>query len=141
MNFSSITTKIRLKIFSELLILLEPIDFIADYSPLSPPLFRCQRDRLYPAILRVSRIIHHKASLLLYSNNHFQFPEVFTSILSTPTSTHISLFLNQIGSHARLIHYIYIPFPTFNYPQPTRAILHEAYIKNLELIQDTYIDI
>ena len=31
MNFSSISTEIRLKIFSELLVLSEPIDFVADY--------------------------------------------------------------------------------------------------------------
>lgn len=35
------------------------------------------------------------------------------------------------------IRHICIPFPTFDYPQPTRAILHEAHIENLGLIRDT----
>ncbi|SRR6266536_1860572 len=137
MNLSGIATEIRLRIFSELLVLSEPIDFVADYGPPSPPLFRRQRDGLCPAVLRVSRMMHREASPLLYSNNRFRFPEVFTSTPSAPTSAHIGPFLDQIGSHARLIRYICIPFPTFDYPQPARAILHEAHIKNLELIRDT----
>ena len=137
MNFSSIATEIRLKIFSELLVLSELIDFVADYGPPLPPLFRRQRDGLSPAVLRVSRMMHREASPLLYSNNRFRFPEVFTSTPSAPTGAHIGPFLDQIGSHARLIRYICIPFPTFDYPQPARAILHEVHIKNLELIRDT----
>jgi hypothetical protein len=137
MNLSGIATEIRLKIFSELLVLSEPIDFVADYGPPSPPLFRRRRDGLYPAILRVSRMMHLEASPLLYSNNRFQFPEVFTSTPSAPTSAHIGPFLHQIGSRASLIHYICIPFFTFHYPQPARAILHEAHVRNLQLIRDT----
>ncbi len=137
MNFSGIATEIRLKIFSELLVLSEPIDFVAPYGPPSPTLFRRQRDGLCPAVLRVSRMIHREASPLLYSNNRFRFLEVFTSTLSAPSSAHIRPFLKQIGSHARLIRYICIPFPTIDYPQPARAILHEVHIKNLELIRDT----
>ena len=38
---------------------------------------------------------------------------------------------------ARLIRYICIPFPTFDYPVPDRARLHEAHIENLELIRKT----
>ncbi|MCJ1421456.1 hypothetical protein MMC32_007820 [Xylographa parallela] len=118
MSFSSIATEIRLKIFSELLVLSEPIDFVADYGPPSPPLFRRQRDGLCPAVLRVSSMMYREASPLLYTNNRFRFPEVFTSTPSAPTSAYIGPFLDQIGSHAR-------------------AILHEAHIKNLELIRDT----
>ncbi|KAL2047868.1 hypothetical protein ABVK25_011277 [Lepraria finkii] len=136
MNFSKIAIEIRLKIYSELLVHSGPIDYIADYGPPSPPLFRRQRDGLCPAVLRVSRIMHGEASPLLYSSNCFPFPEVFTTP-SAPTSTHIGPFLDQIGSHGRLIRHICIPFPTFDYPQPARAILHEAHIENLELIRDT----
>ena len=137
MNFSNIAIEIRLRIYSELLVNSGPIDFIADYGPPSPPLFRRQRDGLYPAVLCVSRMRHREASPVLYSSNCFRFPEVFTT-LSALTSAHIGPFLNQIGSHARLIRHICIPFPTFDYPQPARAILHEAHIENLGIIRDTY---
>jgi hypothetical protein len=39
-NFFGFPTEIRLKIYSELLVDSEPIVFIADYGPSSPPLFR-----------------------------------------------------------------------------------------------------
>ena len=61
---------------------------------------------------------------------------MFTT-LSAPTSAHIRPFLNQIGSHARLIHRICIPFPIFDYPQPARATRHKAHIENLGLIRDS----
>ena len=135
MNFSNIAIEIRLRIYAELLVNSGPIDFIADYGPPSPPLRR-QRDGLYPAVLCVSRMLHREATPLLYSGNCFRFPEVFTT-LSAPASAHIGPFLKQIGSHARLIRHICIPFPTFDYPQPARVILHEAHIENLGIIRDT----
>lgn len=136
MNFSNIAVEIRLQIYSELLINSGPIDFTAGHGHSSPPLFRRQRDGLYPAILCVSRMIHREASPVLYSSNCFQFPEIYI-IRSGLTNAHIGPFLNQIGSHARLIRHICIPFPTFDYPQPARAILHEAHIENLGIIRDT----
>ncbi|KAF2475817.1 uncharacterized protein BDR25DRAFT_339807 [Lindgomyces ingoldianus] len=137
MGFLDIATEIRLKIYSELLVLSEPIQFVADYGPLSPPLFRSRRDGLYTAILRVNRIVYGEASSLLYSNNRFRFPEVYASTWSAPTRAHIAPFLNQVGLQASLIRHIYIPFPTFNYPLPDKASLHEAHIENLELIKKT----
>ncbi|RDW72894.1 hypothetical protein BP6252_06801 [Coleophoma cylindrospora] len=141
MSLSDIPIEIRLRIFSELLVLSEPIEFVAKYGPLSPPLFRRRRDGLYPAILRVSRMMHLEASPLLYSMNRFHFPAVCTSTPFGPTSAHISPFLHQIGSRASLIHYICIPFFTFHYPRPAKAMLPEAHARNLQLIQDTCIHI
>lgn len=81
--------------------------------------------------------MHSEANALLYSDNRFRFPEVFTSTPSATTSAHIAPFLYQIGPQASHIRYISIPFPTFDYPQPDRARLQEAHIKNLELVRDT----
>lgn len=128
MNFFNIAREIKLRIYSELLVNSGPIDFIADYGPPSPPLFRRQRHGLYPAVLCVSKEIHREASPVLYSSNCFRFPEVF-STLSEPTRAHIGPFLDRIGSNAKLLHHICMPFPTFDYPRPARAILHEAHIK------------
>ena len=89
MNFFNITRETKLRIYIELLVNSGPIDFIADYEPRSPPLFRRQRHGLYPAILCVSREIHREASPVLYSSNCFRFPEVFPT-LSEPTRAHIS---------------------------------------------------
>ncbi|KIW25741.1 uncharacterized protein PV07_08897 [Cladophialophora immunda] len=133
MNFSDLAVEIRLRIYSELLVNPGPIDFVADFGPSSPPLFRRQRDGLYPAILRVNKEIHREASPVLYAWNHFRFPEVFS--LSAPVSAYITPFLNRIGSHASLIRHIRIPFPTFDYPLPDRAVLHEVHVKNLETIR------
>ncbi|KEF51026.1 uncharacterized protein A1O9_12910 [Exophiala aquamarina CBS 119918] len=137
MNFSDIAPEIRQKIYLKLLVHPESTDFVADRGPPSPPLFRRQRDGLCPAILCVSKMIHREASPLLYSHNRFRFPEVFTSAPSASTSAHIRPFFDQIGSYASHIRHICVPFPSFDYPQPTRALLHEVHIKNLELIRDT----
>ena len=52
-NLFGFPTEIRLKIYSELLVHSEPIVFVADYGPSSPPLFRSKRDGLCLALLRV----------------------------------------------------------------------------------------
>lgn len=52
-------------------------------------------------------------------------------------SAPIAPFLDQIRSQASLIRHICIPFPTFDDFRHGRGRLHEAYIKNLELIRDT----
>jgi len=69
MGLFDLPVEIRLKIYSELLVLPEPI--VADYGPSLPPLFRSRRNGLYPAILRANRKVYGEASPLLYSNNRF----------------------------------------------------------------------
>ncbi|ELR08388.1 hypothetical protein VC83_03531 [Pseudogymnoascus destructans] len=136
-NFFSFTPEIRLKIYSELLVLSEPIIFVADYGPPSPPLIRSSRVGLYPALLRINKQAHGEASPLLYSNNCFQFPNVYNRALSATDSAHIAPFLRQIGSYASLVRHICIPFPTFGDYRHERARLHEAHIENLALIRNT----
>ncbi|KAH6684764.1 hypothetical protein B0J14DRAFT_573556 [Halenospora varia] len=140
MNFFGFPKEIRLQIYSKLLVHPEPLVFVADCGPPSPPLFRSKRDGLCPALLQLNKQVHSEASSLLHSNNRFRFPDVFTSILSATDSAHIAPFLCQIGSQAGLIRYICITipaFPTFYDSQNDRAMFHEAHIKNLELIRDT----
>lgn len=57
MNFFSLPKEIRLQLYSELLVLPEPIVFAAAYGPPSRPLFRSNRDGLCPALLQVNK--HH----------------------------------------------------------------------------------
>lgn len=124
-------------IYSELLVLSEPIVFVADYVPSSPPLIRSRGDSLYPALLRINKQTHGEASPLLYSNNCFQFPNVCTWAPSPINSAHIAPFLHQIGSYASLVRHICIPFPTLGDYLHESTRLHEAHIENLELIRDT----
>jgi len=137
MNFFDIAREIRLKIYSELLVLSESIVFVANYGSSSSPLFRFKRDELCLALLRINKRMYSEANTLLYFNNRFQFPEVFTSTSSATNSAHIASFLHQIGSQASHIRHICIPFPTFNYPQPDSARLHKMHVKNLDLVRDT----
>lgn len=137
LRFFDFVIEIRLKIYSELLVHSEPIVFVASYGPPSPPLFRSKREGLCPALLRVNKKVHGEASSLLYSNNRFRFPDIFVSTPSATDSPHIAPFLRQIGSQASLIRHICITFPTFHDFRHEGAMLHEAHIKNLELIRDT----
>ncbi|KAH7327093.1 hypothetical protein BKA65DRAFT_371234, partial [Rhexocercosporidium sp. MPI-PUGE-AT-0058] len=137
LNFFDLAIEIRLKIYSELLVRSEPIVFVANYGPPSPPLFRTKREGLCPALLRVNKKVHGEASPLLYSNNRFRFPDIFVSTPSATDSPHVAPFLRQIGSQASLIRHICITFPTFDGFRHDRVMLHEAHVKNLELIRDT----
>jgi hypothetical protein len=139
MGFFDIATELRLRIYSELLILSESITFVADFDPSLSPLTQSQSTKVHPAILYVNRMAYREASPILYSNNRFQFPEINGSGASTSTHAHIAPFLNQIGLQASHIRHICIPFPKFNYFKPKKAKLHEAHIKNLELIRKTCI--
>ena len=141
MNIFDFAHEIRLKIYSELLVLSEPIVFVANYGPSSPPLFRSKRDGLCPVLLRINKRMYSEANTLLYSNNRFRFPEIFNSTPSATDSAHIAPFLHQIGSQASHIRHICIPFPTFIYFQPDSARLHKAHIKSLDLVRDTCISI
>ena len=116
MNIFNIPYEIRLKIYLELLVLLKPIVFIANYGPLLPLLFRFKRNGLCLALLRINKRIYNKANILLYSSNYFQFPKVLTYTLFITESAYIALFLYLTGSQASYIRYICIPFPIFNYP-------------------------
>lgn len=133
MNIFDIPVELRLKIYSELLVLPEPIVVGGNCGSSSPPLSQSKRDGLCPALLRTNKTVYGEANALLYSDNHFR----FTSTSPATTSAHIALFLDRIGSQASNIRHICIPFPTFDYLQPGKARLQEVHIKNLELIQDT----
>ena len=137
MHLFDIPCEIRLKIYSELLVLSEPIVFLAEYFSPSLPLFWSQRGGLCPALLRVNKRIYHEASTLLYSNNNFRFPNLFPTVNPETYSADIALFLHQVGSQASHIRHICIPFPHLNYSQPGNPRFYEAYIKHLDLIRDT----
>jgi hypothetical protein len=130
--------EIRLRIYSELLVLPEPVLFVADYGSPSP-LFLSSRYNLCPAILRVNKKVHSEASPLLYSNNCFQFPDIFTRVPAGigTYGAHMSPFLKEIGSQTSLIRRIRINFPTFEDYGRGTAKLHESRVKNLKLIRET----
>lgn len=137
MGFLDLPVEIRLRIYTYILILAEPIIFVADYGPSSPPLFRYRRDGLCPALLRVNRKIYHEAVPLLYSQNRFQFPDVLTLTPPATDFAYFSPFLRQVGSQANLIKHIRMNFPDINCYRARFKSLHEAHVNGLELIRDT----
>lgn len=139
MNLFDFPAELRLKIYSELLVLPEPIVFVADSGSPSP-LFLSRRYNLWPALLRVNKKVHDEAISLLYSDNCFQFPDIFIRIGFGRGGTygaHMTPFLREIGSQTNLIRRIRMNFPTFEDYSSGTARLHEARIKNLELIRET----
>ena len=149
MNFFDLAIEIRLKIYSELLVLPDPIFFDLECSPSSLCLVRRKREGLclYPALLRINKKTHREASPLLYSNNRFRFPDIFF----LGSSSNIGIFLCQIGSQASLIRHIYNDFPRLDdykydgdymygyggwYNEDARDV-DRLYIQTLELIQNT----
>lgn len=135
MGIFDIAPEIRLKIYSELLVLSEPIVFEVEHGHTLQPLLRSNRDGLCLALLRVNKRIYSEASTLFYSQNRFQFPEVYNSAIDE--ITHIAPFLHQIGSQASHIRHICIPFPSLDYPTPHKARICEAHVRNLDLVRDT----
>ena len=137
MHVFDIPSEIRLKIYSELLVLSEPIVFVPYYTLFSTPLSRSERKGLCPALLRINKMIYQEANALLYSNNRFQFPEILFSTHPVTYIAHIDPFLHQIGSQASHIRHICIPFPTFDYTECDSIRLQKHHINNWELIRDT----
>jgi hypothetical protein len=83
-NFFEIAIEIRLKIYSEILVHSEPIDFVANHRSSPPSLLLSKREGLCPALLRANKKVHGEASSLLYSVNRFRFPDIYI-----PTSDRI----------------------------------------------------
>lgn len=135
MSFLGLPTELRLPIYAELLVHSEPVVFVADYGPISPPLFRTAKYGLRPAILRTNSQIYREAISFLYSGNRFSFPDIPTATSFAIDTVHIAPFLDQIGSQTGRIRHICFSFPiTYHYRHG--RTLHEALIKNLQHIRN-----
>jgi len=137
MHFFGFPAEIRVKIYRELLVLEEPIVFVAERcgdAHLSP-LLLSRRYELCPNLLRVNKKVHSEAITLLYSENRFQFPNIITSFAAY---AHFAPFRNQIGSQASLLRHICISIPGLDYLQLPyiEDRLRKRDIKNLDLIRD-----
>ena len=98
-NFFSLPRELRDQIYELVILHQEPIDPWADYGP---------PYNLAPELLRTNKTINREASLLLYSQNRFD----FTS--STPEN--VASFVEQIGrNNADNIRHICVDFPKFRY--------------------------
>ena len=145
MHIFDMPLEIRLKIYSELLVSPEQVIFKPDYGSSSLPNYgslslrrlRPKGDGLCPALLRTNKRIYREANTLLYYNNRFRFPRIFTLPPIETVVTHIAPFLTQIGSQASHIRHICITFPQFASHQPDKPGLHKAEIENMVLVRDT----
>ncbi|KAJ9161147.1 hypothetical protein NKR19_g2579 [Coniochaeta hoffmannii] len=139
MHLFDLPAEIRLKIYSELLVLEESIPLVLEYS--TPPLRAVRRrqkgDGLCPAVLRLNKQVHDEASPVLYSQNVFRFPS-FMKNLGSRDIVHTGVFLGQIGHNASLIRHITLPCPPTAVERDASGFfqLPEGFIRNLELMRD-----
>ncbi|KAL8778787.1 MAG: hypothetical protein Q9194_001785 [Teloschistes cf. exilis] len=81
-------------------------------------------------------MLHREASPILYSNNRFQFPEIYPKVWGRQ-SAYISPFLKQIGSNATLIRHICIPSPVIYVASSDRGTFRPLQLRNLGRIRKT----
>lgn len=139
MHLFDLPAEIRLKIFSELLVLEEPISLVLEYStPLRAVRRRQRGDQLSPALLRLNKQAHAEAGAVLYSQNIFRFPNLWKNI-SSKEIVHSGVFLGQIGTNASLIRHISFPCPPNSAETDSCGFfqLSGGFVRNLELIRDT----
>ncbi|KAH6871631.1 hypothetical protein B0T10DRAFT_553329 [Thelonectria olida] len=145
MHLLEFPIEIRLRIYSELLVQDDPVEFGADHGPCNPRLVRVGRSGLNPALLRVNRAVNREATPFLYSNNRFRFPDAYTSLNTgtdrisyNPDVPYISPFLQQIAANAGLLRHICINFPTSFAPSNRwEPVLCEEHVQVLQLIRET----
>ncbi|KAI0096610.1 hypothetical protein GGR51DRAFT_26726 [Nemania sp. FL0031] len=132
-------TEIRLRIYSELLVQNDPVQFRADLGPFNPTLVNRSQNSLCPSLLCVSKAINREATPLLYSNNHFRFPDAYTSPTGTFDSAlivpYITPFLRQIGQNTHLLRHICINFPT-SFTSRKNPVPHAEHAQILQFIRE-----
>jgi hypothetical protein len=121
-----------MKILSDVLILDKLIVLTAVGEAPNQRLIQVEKSSGLTALLLVNKKIYHEAAYILYSKNHFEFPNI-----ATPTcrnSTFITPFLFQIGEHAGLIRSIGIRYPTILERVEGIVRLPEDCLRNLRVI-------
>jgi len=117
-NFLSLSRELRDQIYEHLVVHREPIDPWPDDN---------RRYKLTPGLLRANETIHHEASLLLYTQNRFDF--------TMCASKDVASFLEQIGRNANYIQHICVAFPKFHYLDLHDVTLEDDSVRILEKIQ------
>jgi hypothetical protein len=133
-HFLDLPIEIRLMIYSKLLVQSEVIVVMSDSHTTATN--RRWIAHLYPQILCVNKTIHSEASPLLYSKNRFHIP-----FLSLASGHHnVTRFLRQIGSQERLIRYLSITFPRwdYEYSSPMSAALNKGDLNDLGRIRGMF---
>lgn len=111
-NFLSLPEKIRNEIYKYLVVQNEPICFKLNsvwdsQQEVYPFKVRQGELEINTNILRVNKLIHREASILLYSRNCFYFTN------EPRYGSHFEKFFNRIGMYANCIQHIKVHFPVF----------------------------
>jgi hypothetical protein len=137
MSLLGLPRELRLQIFSELLVIPEVI--LLGNDIMYPTFEIGPKKLLWPAVLRVNKMVYSEARALLYSDNRFQFLDVYLSYFSMPAATSyhthgpdLAPFLKRIGSQASQILHICIPFPLLGDNDSKDAV----HVQILTLIRD-----
>jgi hypothetical protein len=134
-NFFGFPPEIRLRIYTQLLVLEDGIDIQVPFDPLPPPLFRSGILGVCPQLLRVCNKVHGEAAALLCSQNNFRFSLIFAAF--DTGRTHIPPFLSQIGSQISFIRHIRIEFASDCCSPDALVCVHDLHINSIELIRDS----
>ena len=147
MSLLNIPAEIRLHIYSELLVRDSPIVFGVYYGSRDPNLVRVRKSGLFPALVRVSKMVNREAIPLIYANNCFRFPDAYTAFNPSTDLTsyggdvsYIAPFLRQIGANAGLLRHISIDFPT-SFASREPLVLHAHHLRVFQLIRETCTDL
>lgn len=127
MHLLTLPTEVRFQIISELLVQRNQTTIEVYFPNAQFHLRHRIGDGFCTALLRVNKQLHEESTLILYSANHFHFPDDYTTF-SSGTSPHLDPFLLQIGAKsAATIRYLSIEFPCLvDLWQHSLVMLHKA---------------
>jgi hypothetical protein len=160
MHLFALPTELRLKIYSKLFFCPEPIHVSADYydwksktitttpkysTHCEDPQGRPLRIGFGPALLRVNKQLHTEASQVLYAENRFEFVAWSTYLMNESSDYAcdddgdlFASFLPMIGSQARYLRHIRLPWPAFKFHSlgkvENEVKARKMYAETLELV-------
>ncbi|KAK7990373.1 hypothetical protein PG990_014653 [Apiospora arundinis] len=137
-TFMGLPVEIRLLIYSDLLVLQDPISFVEELFTSPPALRRAWSRGLYPSILQVNKRVFSEANSLLYTDNRFRFVDLWLWPYSGVARVDLTPFFLGISLQASSLRYICVNFPSFkqSYFEPGDIVkIDDVDINNLEAIQ------
>ncbi|KAH8648107.1 hypothetical protein BGZ61DRAFT_376531 [Ilyonectria robusta] len=143
-DFFNFSSKIRIKVYKELLVVPEIVTIELNLDSPSRPYMVRGSLYLYPEVLLANKMAHHEAGPLLYSGNYFQFG-IDMPVYEIGYDTEYKIFtsfLNYIGlQNTGFLSYLYIAFPAYNNHRPGGIALEDNSMSTLNLIRDICTDI
>ncbi|KAK5936496.1 hypothetical protein PMZ80_011263 [Knufia obscura] len=132
-NFLSLPTEIRNKIYEQVLVIPHPL-YLFQEPGFSVDTFAPDKPFQWPALLYTNRQIHGEASAVLYGMNHFHFVDITAQQVDVLRS-----FLSHIGiTNAASVSHLCVNFPVAQNieGEPRKFRLRDDSMQALTLLQD-----